>query len=98
MPTSVTSTFKMCLSAFFTHDNVLIMRINLMRIAGYILFLLAFASYAKLVQTIRQLVAQARQVGSDARFNWFWWTPAWRVGGMATIRVEMGQIDTSYLL
>jgi hypothetical protein len=54
-----------------------------MKIAGYVMFLLAFGSYASLILTIRRLVAESRQVGTDARFNWFWWVPAWKVHRVA---------------
>ena len=54
-----------------------------MKIAGYMLFLVAFVSYARLILTIRRLVAESRLPGSDTRFNWFWWTPAWKVHRVA---------------
>ncbi|RZU35635.1 hypothetical protein [Edaphobacter modestus] len=54
-----------------------------MKIAGYILFLFAFGSYARLILTIRQLVTESRQLRTETRFNWFWWIPALKVHRVA---------------
>jgi hypothetical protein len=48
-----------------------------MKVLGYILCLLAFASYARLVMTIRRLVSESRELNAKVAFNWFWWLPAW---------------------
>ena len=70
-----------------------------MQITGYILLVFAFGSYARLILTIRRLVAESRQMESDTRFNWFWWTPAWKVHRAAypTSSVRR-QIVTGFLL
>jgi hypothetical protein len=70
-----------------------------LKIAGYMMFLFAFVSYARLILTIRRLVAESRQIGSNTRFNWFWWTPAWKVHRVAyPASLVRRQIAAGFLL
>jgi hypothetical protein len=56
-----------------------------MKIAGYVVFLLAFGSYARLILMIRRLVAESRQIGTDARFRGFLLTFVLLAAGMACL-------------
>jgi hypothetical protein len=50
-----------------------------MTIIGYVLMALGFVAYGSILRAIFRLVAETRQLNSDARFNRFWWTPAWKI-------------------
>jgi hypothetical protein len=50
-----------------------------MQVVGLLFFFLAFVSYAGLVRTILRLVKESRGLNTSARFNCFWWTPAWKI-------------------
>jgi ABC-type phosphate transport system permease subunit len=48
------------------------------KIAGYVLFMVAFVFYAAIWLAIWQLVSESRQASPDKHFGRFWWLPAWR--------------------
>ncbi len=50
-----------------------------MKIGAFVLMTLTFVLYCLVVKAIWQLVSETRASGSTARFNRFWWLPAWKV-------------------
>jgi hypothetical protein len=50
-----------------------------MKIGFYICFGITLVFYVRTVQAIWRLVAESRLLEPEARFNRFWWTPAWKV-------------------
>ena len=51
----------------------------LLKLLTGMLFASALAAYAITWKAIFRLIGEARQIGSEVRFNRFWWLPAWRV-------------------
>jgi len=48
------------------------------RVAGYLVFVLALGSYLRTWQIIRKLVSEVNQLSLEKHYSWIWWHPAWK--------------------